>query len=378
MRWKNRGWSASRRTAASSSARSASARPTRSTNCARCWTNSSAGGWPNAQRPTPSRELRTLVEKMEKRGRRATMRRRYYARQPRVPRPPASTSPATPSCCIYRRLVNELHLYRPRDARRRPAACRRRCASTATIVERIAARQRGGGRPAPVRARDGEPRTDAPRGRRRPAAAAHGAPRGERDEAGRSPSTAAATAGRDRPLVVVCVDGCEPDYIEPGDRAPASRRSWRALHGRGTCLNADCVVPSFTNPNNLSIVTGAPPSVHGICGNYFFDRDAQAGSDDERRRSTCAPARCSRRSPTPAPRSPWSPPRTSCAMLLGHKMKGICFSSEKSDQATLAANGIADVLGLVGMPVPSVYSARTVGVRVRRGRQAAGARPART
>ena len=34
---------------------------------------------------------------------------------------------------------------------------------------------------------------------------------------------------------------------------------------------ADCVIPSFTNPNNLSIVTGAPPSVHGICGNYFFD-----------------------------------------------------------------------------------------------------------
>jgi hypothetical protein len=31
------------------------------------------------------------------------------------------------------------------------------------------------------------------------------------------------------------------------------------------------VVPSFTNPNNLSIVTGAPPSVHGICGNYLFD-----------------------------------------------------------------------------------------------------------
>ena len=30
-------------------------------------------------------------------------------------------------------------------------------------------------------------------------------------------------------------------------------------------------MPSFTNPNNLSIVTGVPPSVHGICGNYFFD-----------------------------------------------------------------------------------------------------------
>jgi phosphonoacetate hydrolase len=38
-------------------------------------------------------------------------------------------------------------------------------------------------------------------------------------------------------------------------------------------------------------------------------------------------------------------------------MKGICFSSEKADQVTLAENGITDVLGLVGKPVPSVYSA---------------------
>ena len=43
--------------------------------------------------------------------------------------------------------------------------------------------------------------------------------------------------------------------------------------------------------------------------------------------------------------------------LLGHRMKGICFSSEKADQVTLAENGIENVLGRVGMPVPSVYSA---------------------
>ena len=43
--------------------------------------------------------------------------------------------------------------------------------------------------------------------------------------------------------------------------------------------------------------------------------------------------------------------------LLGHKMKGICFSSEKADQATLEENGIDKVVEMVGMPVPSVYSA---------------------
>jgi phosphonoacetate hydrolase len=33
------------------------------------------------------------------------------------------------------------------------------------------------------------------------------------------------------------------------------------------------VIPSFTNPNNLSIITGRPPAVHGIAGNYFYDRE---------------------------------------------------------------------------------------------------------
>ena len=43
--------------------------------------------------------------------------------------------------------------------------------------------------------------------------------------------------------------------------------------------------------------------------------------------------------------------------LLGHRLSGICFSSEHADQATREANGIDDVLALAGMPLPSVYSA---------------------
>ena len=75
------------------------------------------------------------------------------------------------------------------------------------------------------------------------------------------------------PTVVVCVDGCEPDYLAQavaGDHMPWMKRTL----AQGTALLADCVVPSFTNPNNLSIVTGVPPSVHGICGNYLFDVDS--------------------------------------------------------------------------------------------------------
>jgi len=47
-----------------------------------------------------------------------------------------------------------------------------------------------------------------------------------------------------------------------------------AVLAQGAAVVADCVMPSFTNPNNLSIVTGAPPAVHGICGNYFYDTES--------------------------------------------------------------------------------------------------------
>ena len=77
----------------------------------------------------------------------------------------------------------------------------------------------------------------------------------------------------DRPLVIVCVDGCEADYITQAVQAGVAPFLKRACE-QGTSLLGDCVVPSFTNPNNLSIVTGVPPSVHGICGNYFYDREA--------------------------------------------------------------------------------------------------------
>ena len=74
------------------------------------------------------------------------------------------------------------------------------------------------------------------------------------------------------PVVVVCIDGSEPEYM---DRAIADgRMPWLAkARPAGTDRLADCVVPSFTNPNNLSIVTGQPPSVHGIAGNFFWNPD---------------------------------------------------------------------------------------------------------
>ena len=156
------------------------------------------------------------------------------------------------------------------------------------------------------------------------------------------------------PLVVVCVDGCEYDYLTEAARAGAAPFIARMLGA--SAFRGDCVVPSFTNPNNLSIVTGRPPSVHGICGNYFFDpeRGEEVMMNDPRllRAGTILAAFSAAGAKVAVITA-----KDKLRKLLGHQMKGICFSSEKADQATLAENGIENVLERVGMPVPSVYSA---------------------
>src|SRR6266516_4157715 len=158
-----------------------------------------------------------------------------------------------------------------------------------------------------------------------------------------------------RPLVVVCVDGCEPDYIEQAFRAGAMPFLASAA-AEGTRLLGGCVVPSFTNPNNLSIVTGVPPSVHGICGNYFWDREAGAEvmmNDPKYLRCDTILAAFAEAGACVAVVTA----KDKLRRLLGHGMRGICFSAEKANEATVGEHGIADVLDLVGLPLPSVYSA---------------------
>jgi phosphonoacetate hydrolase len=160
------------------------------------------------------------------------------------------------------------------------------------------------------------------------------------------------------PTVVVCIDGSEPGYIERAIEkglAPNLDRLMRT----GANLLAKSVIPSFTNPNNISIITGAPPAVHGIAGNYFYDREAgvEVMMNDVRfmRADTILKA--------------FADAGASVAMvtakdklrtLLGRGLdmsKAVAFSSEKADKATKAENGIDDVVTFVGMPVPEVYSA---------------------
>jgi phosphonoacetate hydrolase len=159
----------------------------------------------------------------------------------------------------------------------------------------------------------------------------------------------------DRPVVVVCIDGCEPEYFERAIDAGAMPWLGR-VRAAGTYRVADCVIPSFTNPNNLSIVTGAPPSVHGISGNYFYDPEtgAEVMMNDPKylRCDTILAALAAA-----GARVAVVTAKDKLRRLLGHGMKGVCFSSEKANETTETEHGVADGLGFVGRPLPSVYSA---------------------
>jgi phosphonoacetate hydrolase len=157
------------------------------------------------------------------------------------------------------------------------------------------------------------------------------------------------------PIVVVCVDGCEPEYLTEVAKSGVAPYLAKIMK-EGTNWLGDCIVPSFTNPNNLSIVTGVPPAIHGICGNYFYDRelDAEVMMNDPKylQVGTILAAFADAGAKVAVVTA-----KDKLRTLLGHKMKGICFSSEKSDQVSMVENGIDDVLAMVGKPVPSVYSA---------------------
>jgi len=172
----------------------------------------------------------------------------------------------------------------------------------------------------------------------------------------------------EQPLVVVCVDGSEPGgmgsdgggYIERAIEA-GKAPFFASIREHATFGYADCVVPSFTNPNNLSIVTGVLPSVHGICGNFYYDtaNDSEVMMNDPSLlRAPTILAGLNQAGLKVAVVTA----KDKLRRLLGVGLdiaggRAVCFSSEHADKATVTENGIDDVVAKVGMAVPDVYSA---------------------
>ena len=158
-----------------------------------------------------------------------------------------------------------------------------------------------------------------------------------------------------RPIVVICIDGSADEYLDTTmahNRMPHLQQM--AVKGyRGMVRGA---LPSFTNVNNSSIVTGVSPAVHGISGNFFYeaekDREVMMNSSEYLRSETilATAAQAGRKVAVVTAKE-------KLRDILSYQLSGIAFSAEKANLAKADTHGIDSVEDIVGYPTPPIYSA---------------------
>ena len=72
--------------------------------------------------------------------------------------------------------------------------------------------------------------------------------------------------------VIIVVDGLDPEYLES-----CSTPILRQLAEDGFMVEGKGMVPTVTNVNNVSLITGGYPQTHGITPNYWLDQ--QTGTE---------------------------------------------------------------------------------------------------
>ena len=161
-----------------------------------------------------------------------------------------------------------------------------------------------------------------------------------------------------KPAIIICLDGSEPGpkgYIDTAIRM-GLMPFMKSMISKSTYEVGKCAMQSFTNVNNMSIVTGTTPDIHGICGNFFFNpeegKETLMNDDSFLRASTIFEA-----FEKAGAKVAVITAKEKLRKLLGKNLsKAICFSSEKADKANLKDNRIENVLDLVKKPLPEVYS----------------------
>jgi phosphonoacetate hydrolase len=155
-----------------------------------------------------------------------------------------------------------------------------------------------------------------------------------------------------RPTVVITIDGCDPRYLDDALARGLMPRLAAMLDDGGAYARGRSQMPSFTNTNNISIVTGATPLVHGLPGNHYLDPSGEEVqlSDpkflrapsihkalmDHGARVLCVTAKDKLR------------------RLLAHGDVP-ATSAEKAHECPLPAYGVEDVVALVGRRNPGPY-----------------------
>jgi phosphonoacetate hydrolase len=160
--------------------------------------------------------------------------------------------------------------------------------------------------------------------------------------------------------IAICLDGCEPEYLTKAI-ADGLMPTLKRMRETGTDRLAHSVIPSFTNPNNLSIATGRPPSVHGICGNFLYEPETGEEVMMNDVRFLRAPTVFSKFYEAGA-RVAVVTAKDKLRALLGAGLKfdedrAKCFSAERSDTSTTEEHGQAEASKWLGMAQPEVYSA---------------------
>ena len=78
-----------------------------------------------------------------------------------------------------------------------------------------------------------------------------------------------------RPVMAVCADGWDPGYVDDALERGLMPRLADALSNGGTYAIGRAQVPTFTNPNNVAIVTGVSAAHNGVAGNHYRDQSGQ-------------------------------------------------------------------------------------------------------
>ncbi|ORX35289.1 alkaline-phosphatase-like protein [Kockovaella imperatae] len=161
-----------------------------------------------------------------------------------------------------------------------------------------------------------------------------------------------------KPTVAICVDGFDPEYLDQGIEDGVIPNLAR-IKSTGSCFPAQAAMPTFTNPNNCSIITGMPTAVHGISGNFYLDRETGEEKlvlDDTLLRGSTILEQASRRGVRVAAITAKDKLRRIIQHGLNPRKGDICFSSEYAGKCTLKENGIEDVESYIGRPAPFQYS----------------------
>ena len=157
------------------------------------------------------------------------------------------------------------------------------------------------------------------------------------------------------PVVVILIDGGDPSYVNTG-LSQGLLPNFKKLMTDGFVSVALGAMPSFTNPNNISVITGVPPSFHGISGNFFLNpatgQEAMMDQPEFLRADSILATFSEQGAKVVALTA-----KDKLAKMLAYKLRGISFSAEKADKCTKAVNGIDNCPAYVGKPVPSEYSA---------------------